>query len=184
VHGPGRRTGIDLQTGDVTDLARFKDGAFDWVYAINVFHFLPVNKRENFLRDMIRISRYGIFFNQLIVNTLQTIAVDVLLSTLFTDYTGFFTEAEADELIRKTDIKHHFFLPIIQGESRLIAMYTSKNNTPTSRIPGLSDSLKGKLSNENLNTTKDLLTSDPASLSKLGLDANVLRAAAIKILFP
>lgn len=180
----GLQDQIDLQAGDVTDLGRFKEGAFDWVYAVNVFHFLPVNKREKFLRDMIRISRYGIFFNQLIVNTLQTIAVDVLLSTLFTDYTGFFTEAEADELIRKADIKHHFSLPIIQGESRLIAMYTSKNNTPTSRIPGLSDSIKGKLGDENLNTTKDLLTADPATLAKLGLDVNVLRMAAIKILFP
>ena len=85
----------------MTSLAGIEDSAFDWVYAINVFHFLPHNKREKFLQEMIRISRYGIFFNQIILNTLQTIAVDVLLSTLFTDYTGFFTETEANELIRK-----------------------------------------------------------------------------------
>jgi ubiquinone/menaquinone biosynthesis C-methylase UbiE len=180
----GLQDQIDLQVGDVTDLARFKDGAFDWVYAINVFHFLPVNRRDKFLQEMIRISRYGVFFNQLIVNTLQTIAVDVLLSTLFTDYTGFFTEAESDEIIRKTDISHYYFIPIIQGESRLVVMYTSKSNTPISRIPGLNDPEKLKLGRENLTTAKDLLTTDPASLTKLGIDVNLLRAAAIKLLFP
>ncbi len=180
----GLQDQIDLQVGDVTDLARFKDGAFDWVYAINVFHFLPVYKREKFLREMIRISRYGIFFNQLIINTLQTIAVDVLLSTLFTDYTGFFSESDANELIGKVDVKHHYFLPIIQGESRLVVMYTSKNNAPVSRIHGLSTSDIGKLGNENLNTAKDLLTADPGTLGKLGLDVPALRTAAIKLLFP
>ncbi len=180
----GLQDQIDLQVGDVTDLHRFKDGAFDWVYAINVFHFLPLNKRDKFLREMIRISRYGVFFNQLIINTLQTIAVDVLLSTLFTDYTGFFSETEADDLIRNVGIKHYYFLPIIQGESRLVVMYTSKNDAPISRLSALSDTDKWKLSNENINTTKDLLTAEPATLIKLGLDAKTLREAAIKLLYP
>jgi len=180
----GLQDQIELQVGDVTELSRFRDGAFDWVYAINVFHFLPLNKREKFLSEMIRISRYGIFFNQLIVNAIQTIAVDVLLSTLFTDYTGFFTEAEADELIARSGLTHYYFLPIIQNESRLVVMYTSKNNPPLSRIPGMSDADKLKLSNENLNTAKDLLTTSPGALTKLGLDVNALRTAAIKLLFP
>ena len=180
----GLQDQVDLQAGDVTDLARFKDGAFDWVYAINVFHFLPVNKREKFLKEMIRISRYGVFFNQLIANALQTIAVDVLLSTLFTDYTGFFSETEADDIIRKVDVKHHYFLPIIQGESRLAVVYTSKNNAPISRIPSLTASTTQALVSANLATAKDLLTTDPATLVKLGLDPNELRTAAIKLLFP
>lgn len=180
----GLQDQIELQVGDVTDLSRFNDGAFDWVCAINVFHFLPVNKREGFLREMIRISRYGIFFNQVIVNNLQTIAVDVLLSTLFTDYAGFFTEAEADEIIRKAGIKHYTFLPIIQGESRLVVMYTSKNDAPLSRIAGISDSDKWKLSNQDLNTSKDLLVAGRPTLEKLGLDPVALRTAAIKLLFP
>ena len=111
----GLQDQIELQVSDVTDLARFKDGAFDWVNAINVFHFLPVNRRERFLEDMIRISRYGIFFNQVIANSIQTIATDVLLATLFTDYTGFFGENEADEIIRKTGIKYYYFLPHYPG---------------------------------------------------------------------
>jgi SAM-dependent methyltransferase len=180
----GLQDQIELQVGDVTELSLFGDNAFDWVYAINVFHFLPVNKREKLLQEMIRISRYGIFFNQVIVNNLETIAVDVLLATLFTDYAGFFTEVEADEIIRKAGIKHYTFLPIIQEESRLVVMYTSKNDAPLSRIPGISDSDRWKLSNQNLNTTKDLLIAERSTLEKLGLDPVALRAAAIKLLLP
>jgi hypothetical protein len=154
------------------------------VSAINVLHYLPVNKRERFLREMIRISRYGVFFNQVIVNNVQTISVDVLLSTLFTDYTGFFTVPEADEIIRKAGIKHYTFLPIIQGESRLVVMYTSKNDAPLSRLTGISDSDKWKLSNQDVNTIKDLLVAGPATLEKLGLDPVALRTAATKLLFP
>ena len=180
----GLQDQIELLVGDVMDLSRFNDGAFDWVSAINVFHYLPVNKREKFLAEMIRISRYGVFFNQVIVNNLQTIAVDVLLATLFTDYAGFFTEEEADEIIRKAGIKHYTFLPIIQGESRLVVMYTSKNDAPLSRISGITDSDRWKLSNQNLNTTKDLLVAEQKTLEKLGLDPVALRAAAIKLLLP
>lgn len=180
----GLQDQIELQVGDVMELSLFRDNTFDWVSAINVFHFIPVNKRERLVREMIRISRYGIFFNQVNVNNLQTIAVDVLLATLFSDYAGFFTEAEADEIIRKTGIKHYTFLPIIQGESRLVVMYTSKNDAPLSRIPGISDSDRWKLSNQNLNTTKDLLVAEQTTLEKLGLDPVALRAAAIKLLLP
>ena len=130
----GLQDQIDLQVGDVTDLSRINDGAVDWVYAINVFHFLPVNKRELLIREMIRISRYGVFFNQVIANNIQTLAVDVLCATLFSDYTGFFTGTEADEMISHIGIKHISFLPIIQGESRLVVLYTSKNDVPLSRI--------------------------------------------------
>jgi SAM-dependent methyltransferase len=180
----GLQDQIELQVGDAMELSLFRDNTFDWVSAINVFHFIPVNKRERLVQEMIRISRYGIFFNQVNVNNLQTIAVDVLLSTLFSDYAGFFTEAEADEIIRKTGIKHYTFRPIIQGESRLVVMYTSKNDAPLSRIPGISDSDRWKLSDQNLDTTKDLLVAEQTTLEKLGLDPVALRAAAIKLLLP
>jgi ubiquinone/menaquinone biosynthesis C-methylase UbiE len=180
----GLQDQIELQVGDVTELSPFRDNAFDWVSAINVLHFLPVNKRERLLQEMIRISRYGIFFNQVIVNNLQTIAADVLLATLFSDYAGFFTDSEADEIIRKTGIKHSTSQPIIQGESRLVVVYTSKNDAPLSRIPGISDSDRWKLSNQNVNTTKDLLVAEQTTLEKLGLDPVALRTAAIKLLLP
>ncbi len=180
----GLQDQIDLLAGDVTDMTRFKDHAFDWVYAINVFHFLPFNKREKFIRDMIRISRYGIFFNQVIANNIQTISVDVLLATLFTDFTGFFTEAEADDLIKEVGVRHHTFLPIIQGESRLVVMYTSKNDIPLNRMGNIQESDRAKLTAARMNTVKDLLVAAPETLSKLELDPEMVRKAAIKALFP
>ncbi len=180
----GLQDQIELQVGDVTNLSRTKDSAFDWVYAINVFHFLPVNKREKFIQEMIRISRYGIFFNQITANNIQTLAVDVLCATLFTDYTGFFTETEADEMIGRIGIKHISFLPIIQGESRLVVMYTSKNDVPLSRIGSVTEASLAKLNAANINTAKDLLSASIESVTGLGIDGNVLRKAAIKTLFP
>jgi ubiquinone/menaquinone biosynthesis C-methylase UbiE len=180
----GLQDQIDLQVGDVTDLSRIKDGAVDWVYAINVFHFLPVNKREQLIREMIRISRYGVFFNQVTANNIQTFALDVLCATLFSDYTGFFTGNEADEMISHIGIKHISFLPIIQGESRLVVLYTSKNDVPLSRIGAVPEASLAKLSTANIHTAKDLLSAGIESVAHLGIDGNVLRKAAIKTLFP
>ncbi len=180
----GLQDQIELQGGDITDMSSFKDASFDWVYAINVFHFLPVHKREKFLQDMIRISRYGVFFNQVITNTIGTHSVDVLLSTLFTDFTGFFSEADANEFIAKVKIKHHAFLPIIQGESRMVLMLTSQNDVPISRITAISEADRVKLNRENIHTGKDLLVASTEALAKIGIDAESIRKAAITILFP
>ena len=180
----GLQDQIDLQVGDVTDLSRFKDSAFDWVYAINVFHFLPAHRRELFLREMVRISRYGVFTNQVITNNIGTLSVDVLLSTLFTDFTGFFSVADADKLISSTGIKHYQFLPIIQGESRMIVMFTSKNDVPLNRISLLSEPERAALKKLGIQTAKDLLTAEPAHLAETGIDRETTRKAAIKLLFP
>ncbi len=180
----GLQDQIELQTGDVTDLSRIKDGAVDWVYAINVFHFLPVNKREQLIREMVRISRYGVFFNQVIANNIQTLATDVLCATLFTDYTGFFIGTEADEMISNISIKHISFLPIIQGESRLVVLYTSKNDVPLNRIPAVSEASRIKLATANIHTGKDLLSAGIDDITRLGIDGAVLRKAVIKTLFP
>jgi ubiquinone/menaquinone biosynthesis C-methylase UbiE len=180
----GLQDQIELQVGDVTDMSRLPDNAFDWVYAFNVFHFLPIVKREKFIRDMIRISRYGIFFNQVVANNIQTISVDVLLATLFTDFTGFFSEAEANDLIRKVSAQHHTFMPIIQGESRLVVIYTSRNDVPLHRIMSFPEADSLKLATANIKTAKELLTSEPQSLTGLTLNPDALRKFAIKALFP
>jgi|GEM_PF-2981511 len=180
----GLQDQIELRVGNVTELSEIKDNAFDWVYAINVFHFLPSNKREKFLREMIRISRYGVFFNQVITNNVGIYAVDVLLSTLFTDYTGFFTEAEADDLIRRMNIKQYTFLPIIQGESRLVAMFTSKNDVPLSRIPNLNAPQRDALEKHDIRTAKDVLIAVTSVITGLGIDVEALRKSAVKLLFP
>lgn len=180
----GLQDQIELQVADVTDMSRFQDNAFDWVYAFNVFHFLPIVKREKFIRDMIRISRYGIFFNQVIANNIQTISVDVLLATLFTDFTGFFSEAEADDLITKVSALHHTFLPVIQGESRLVVIYTLKNDIPLNRIANFPEPSFVKLELENIRTAKSLLAARPEMIATLVADAEALRKLAIKALFP
>jgi len=180
----GLQDQIDLQVGDITDLSGIKDDAVDWVYTINVFHFLPVNKREQLIREMVRISRYGVFFNQVTANNIQTLAVDVLCATLFSDYTGFFIETEADDMLSHIGIKHVSFLPIIQGESRLVVLYTSKNDVPLSRIGAVTEASLAKLSTADIHTAKDLLSAGIESLTSLDIDGNVLRKAAIKTLFP
>lgn len=180
----GLQDQIELRVGNVTELSGIKDGSFDWVYAINVFHFLPSNKREKFLREMVRISRYGIFFNQNITKNIGTCSVDVLLSTLFTDYTGFFTEGEADELISRMNIKQYTFLPIIQEESRLVVMFTSKNDVPLSRIPNLNASQRDALTKNDIRTAKDVLIAGPPVITGLGIDVEALRKSAVKLLFP
>ena len=180
----GLQDQIDLLVGDVTDLKRFSDGQFDWVYAINVFHFLPVFKRENFLREMIRISRYGIFTNQVITNNIATLSTDVLLSTLFTDFTGFFSESEADSLIASIGTRHYRFLPIIQGESRLLVLFTSKNDVPLKRVPDISEQEALALEASGIATAKDLLAASTDQSQKLSLDMDRYRKAAIRILFP
>jgi ubiquinone/menaquinone biosynthesis C-methylase UbiE len=180
----GLQDQIELRVGDVTILSGIKDGSFDWVSSFNVLPYLPINKRDAFLREMIRISRYGVFFNQVIANNIATLSVDVLLSTLFTDFSGFFTEAEADEFLQCVNIKHYAFMPIIQEESRMVIMFTSKNDVPLNRFPGINNADREKLGKDNVHTAKDLLLKDPAALGKLGLDVQTLRAAAIKLLFP
>ncbi len=180
----GLQDQIELRVGDVTNLSGIKDGSFDWVYSVNVLPYLPINKRDTFLREMIRISRYGVFFNQTVANNVATLSADVLLSTLFTDFTGFFTEADADEFIQRVKIKHYAFMPIIQNESRMVLMFTSKNDVPLNRIQGMSDADREKLSKENVHTAKDLLLKDPTVIEKLGLAAQIVRDSAIKLLFP
>lgn len=180
----GLQDQVDLQVGDVTDLHRFSDGAFDWVYAINVFHFLPVFKRETFLREMIRISRYGIFTNQVITNNIATLSTDVLLSTLFTDFTGFFSETEADALINSIGSRHYRFLPIIQGESRLLVMFTSRNDVPLKRIPDIREDEVAALQAAGITSAKDLLSAGPDLPQRTNVNIEQVRKAAIKILFP
>lgn len=180
----GLQDQIDLRVGDITNLSGIQDHSFDWVYSINVIPYLPINRRDTFLREMIRISRYGIFFNQVIANNIATLSVDVLLSTLFSDFSGFFTDEEADEFLRRTGIKHFLFKPVIQGESRMVIMYTSENEIPITRVPGIDANAREALGRENIHTARELLVADPAVLAARGLDADSLRASAIKLLFP
>ncbi len=180
----GLQDQIELRKGDVTDLSFIKDGAYDWVYSINVLPYLPLHRRDTFLKEMIRISRYGVFFNQVIKNNIATLSVDVMLSTLFSDFTGFFMEEEADVFIRKANVNHYAFMPVILGESRMVVMFTSKNDVPVSRFPGITESDRSKLQAASIQTAKELISSAPDVLVKQGLPVESLRGTAIKLLFP
>ncbi len=180
----GLQDQIELRKADVTNLSSIKDNAYDWVYSINVLPYLPLHRRDMFLKEMVRISRYGVFFNQVIKNNIATLSVDVMLSTLFSDFSGFFTEEEADTFIRKVNVNHYTFMPIIQGESRMVAMFTSRNDVPVGRFPGITESDRSKLQAASIQTAKELISTDPEILAKQGLPVESLRSTAIKLLFP
>jgi hypothetical protein len=119
-----------------------------------------------------------------ITNNIATLSTDVLLSTLFTDFTGFFTPEDADALVARVGSTHYRFLPIIQGESRLLALFTSKNDMPLKRLPDINDRSLKTLEAAGISTVKDLLSADPVKLQACGIDAEANRKAAIKLLFP
>ena len=111
----------------VEDMKEFADGAFDWAMAINVFHFYPPDKREKLIDDMVRISKKGVFFTEVIAEkTRISMAADPLMSLLWNDFTGFFREADAEKLnssvagrYRGMKVEKH---PILQGSSYLVAV--------------------------------------------------------------
>lgn len=137
----GLQDQIKLRVGDIMDLNKISDQAFDWVCAINVLHFIPISQRGHFLREMARISRYGVFLNLFTTSNLGVCAGDVLLSTLFTDFTGFLDDDEAEELIRKTGVHQYAFLPILRGGSRLAILLTDADAALASRIQELKAAL-------------------------------------------
>ena len=156
----GLQDQIKLRPGDVMKLSGIHDNTFDWVCAINVLHFIPINHQENFLRDMVRISRCGVFFNLFTTNNLGVCAGDVLLSTLFTDFTGFPSDEEADALIRKIGIRHYAFLPILRGVSRLGILLKDDKSTLTDRILQLQASQQSELLPTNALTFETQAASD------------------------
>ena len=60
-----------------------------------------------------------------------------MLSTLVLRLYRLFHRDEANDLIQKAGVKHYYFSPIIQGESRMVVMFTSKNDVPLSRFTGI-----------------------------------------------
>ncbi len=109
------------------DLGDFADKSFDWVMAINVFHFYPVEHREALIDQMIRISKRGTFFTEIIAEkTRISFAADPLMSLLWNDFTGFFREADAEKLNASVQKKHPEAVfekhSILQGSSYLMAV--------------------------------------------------------------
>jgi len=119
---------IKMLVGDVTeDIADFPDGSYDWVSAINLLYFIPYDRRESLIENMVRIARKGVFMNWVIAdNSLINATGNPLLSLLWNDFAGFFSQSEADErmesLKRRYRDKKILTDTIVQGNSILISI--------------------------------------------------------------
>lgn len=117
---------VKLYVGDLTtEMTDFENASYDWVIAINLYHFIPPDKRKNVVDNMIRIARKGVFMTEAITEANKlTSAGNVLLTLLWNDFTGTFDKAELDEFnkyIKKKYRKLSFkFEPIMQGTSSLV----------------------------------------------------------------
>lgn len=119
---------IKMIVGDILeDMDEFPDNSYDWLSAINVLHFVPENKRDALISNMHRISRKGVFFNTVEVETsMIDMAGNTLLSLLWNDYAGFYTKAAAEQLFDELPKKYKDcdvqVASIIQGHSKLVTM--------------------------------------------------------------
>lgn len=119
---------IRMLVGDATtDMTDFEDRSFDWVTAINVFHFFPAGQRSNLVDNMLRIARKGIFMTEILADTSPLSAgANPLMALLWNDFTGFFRQTEADELNSHIIRTHHdhklIKYPILQDTSYLVAV--------------------------------------------------------------
>ncbi|HPI03881.1 MAG TPA: class I SAM-dependent methyltransferase [Candidatus Goldiibacteriota bacterium] len=96
--GLGER--LKMVVGDaVDDIGEFADKSFDWVIAVNLFHFFPVEHRLKLMKNMVRIASKGVFFTETILEKSKlALSADPLMSLLWNDYTGFFREHDAENL--------------------------------------------------------------------------------------
>ena len=123
---------VKMVVGDArTDLVEYKNRSIDWVTLINVFHFYPIKDRLALVDQMIRIARKGVFMTEIVIENPLSAGANPLMSLLWEDFTGFFTQEEADELNRAIVRKHPHHqltkIPILQNTSHLVVI-TPKNS--------------------------------------------------------
>ncbi|OHD53792.1 MAG: hypothetical protein A2Y33_02755 [Spirochaetes bacterium GWF1_51_8] len=119
---------IQLLIGDAReDLGDYKDGSFDWITCINVFHFYPVDEREQLVRELIRIAKKGVFTTEAILEMAPMMSsANSLMAILWNDFSGFFRQAEVDEIDKM--VTKNFSnckitkTPIVQGGGHLVAI--------------------------------------------------------------
>lgn len=130
-HDLGLSDRISLVVGDIIeDMEDIQDGAYDWVTAINIFHFVPEDKRLSLMENMIRIARKGVFATETIAeaSTLSSTA-NVLMFMLWNDFTGFFRKKKLEEFNTTLAEKHKNCrfetLEIMHGKSNLLTIIKS-----------------------------------------------------------
>lgn len=119
---------LNLMVGDITmELGSFEDNHFDWCTSINIFHFIPVEKRMQVIENMIRISKKGLFMTLVVLEkTPPARAADPLMFLLWNDYTGFFNAEEFENIISMIKEKYGNYSiniePIMEGNSNLVTI--------------------------------------------------------------
>jgi ubiquinone/menaquinone biosynthesis C-methylase UbiE len=119
---------IKLIVGDVTaDLGDIKENSYDWITAINVFHFIKPENRIALIENMIRIAKKGVIMTQVVIETtLLSATANPLMFLLWNDYTGFFKENDLhsiNEDLKKKYKQYTFdFKSIMQGNSFILSV--------------------------------------------------------------
>lgn len=119
---------IELLVGDITsDMGDFEDQSYDWLTAINIFHFIPPGKRDYIIDNMMRIARKGVFFTEVeIEKSPLSYSANSLMFLLWEDFTGFFRSTECEELNKRVEREHKGYTmrqyDIMKGNSNLIVL--------------------------------------------------------------
>jgi ubiquinone/menaquinone biosynthesis C-methylase UbiE len=101
------------------DLGEFGDGSYDWVTAINIFHYVDPARRLEIVDHFVRIARKGVFVTEGLAEGIPLmIPADFLLRLLWADFSGFFTNQEVEafnEEIRRRHPRCGFTRSVVVG---------------------------------------------------------------------
>lgn len=124
----GVEKSIELLVGDITsDLEDFEDGSYDWLTCINIFHFIPPERRRYVIDHMMRIARKGVFLTEVEVEkTPLSYSANALMFLLWEDFTGFFRSVECNALNIWIKEEHRGYsirqYDIMKGNSNLLVL--------------------------------------------------------------
>lgn len=124
----GLQDKIKMLVGDIIeDLSEFPDNSQEWVLAINVMHFIPPDKRDDLIANLVRIARKGVFFNLCLSDAnIIALSANTMMSLMWNDFTGFYTAPEAKLFFEKLSKKYRSMEiqtnDMMQGTSSLVTM--------------------------------------------------------------
>lgn len=119
---------IKMLVGDmVEDLDEIPDNTYDWVTAVNILHFVPVDMRDAVIRNIVRIARKGAFFNLCTTDSnMIALTANCLMSILWNDFTGFYTDSEAEKFFSELPLQYRNLeirsTDMMQGTSKLVSL--------------------------------------------------------------
>lgn len=119
---------IDLLVGDVTeDLSEIPANSYDWVTAINLYHFIPAAKRMELTENMIRIAKKGVIATETVIEASPIVAGgDGLMFLLWNDFEGFFRKEELEHFNKTLAEKYKNYkfevIEIMHGINNLLTV--------------------------------------------------------------